>query len=344
MEIGTILNERYQLQATLGTGGMAQVFRALDTMLERPVAVKILKTDVSRDPQAQERFRQEAKAIANLTHPNIVTLHDFGYDQGALFFVMEYLPGSNLKQMIKQKGSYTPFEALPIMIQVCSGLGFAHRTNVVHCDVKPHNVIVTDDRRVKVTDFGIARVIQNTEHEEQVEEVVWGSPLYFAPEQAMGKQPSPASDVYSAGVTFYEMLTGRPPFVAKTAERLARLHIEETPADPRTYAPGIPEELSRVIIKVLSKEPSNRYRNGDQFAAVLRSIYDQTRTSNNLSSPSIKSGRVSARYNSKRDKESIFLDGINWTNFLLALLAVVLVGGLIPFWLAIVLKWVNVLR
>jgi len=344
MKIGTLLNERYQLQTTLGTGGMAQVFRALDITLERPVAVKILKTDVSSDPQAQERFRQEAKAIANLTHPNIVTLHDFGYDQGVLFFVMEYLPGSNLKQLIKQKGAFTAYEALPLMIQVCAGLGFAHRTNVVHCDVKPHNVIVTDDRRVKVTDFGISRVIQSTEHEDQLEEVVWGSPLYFAPEQAMGKQPSPASDVYSAGVTFYEMLTGRPPFVAKTAERLARLHIEEAPADPRVYSPDLPEELSLVILKVLSKEPSNRYRNGDQFATVLRSIYDQTRPLKTA----LPSGKRPARYTTskpdKAAKSSILEEGINWTNFLLGLLAVVLVGGLIPFWLGIVLKWINGFR
>lgn len=344
MEIGTLLNDRYQLQASLGTGGMAQVFRALDVTLERPVAVKVLKTDVSGDQHAQDRFKQEAKSIANLTHPNIVTVHDFGFDQGGLFFVMEYLPGLNLKQLIKQKGFFGVQEALPIMIQVCSGLGFAHRANVVHCDVKPHNVVVTDDRRVKVTDFGIARVVQNNEDENHREEVVWGSPLYFSPEQAMGKAPTPASDVYSAGVTFYEMLTGRPPFVARTAERLARLHIEEPPKDPREFAPDIPEELARVLLKVLDKEPSNRYRSADQFATVLRSIYEQRKSGLARGGVVVATDNPSRRRRNRQPAQAPMMEKINWTNLLLGLLAVVMVGGLIPFWLAIVLKWINILK
>src|SRR5512140_1460133 len=214
-----LLNNRYQLLEPLGTGGMAQVYRARDLMLERFVAIKMLREDYSSDPVVQVRFRQEAKAVANLSHPNIVTVHDFGYDQGKLFIVMEYVPGTNLKVMIDNLGKFSPEDALPIMIQACAGLGYAHRAGIVHCDVKPHNILITPDHRVKVTDFGIARAISGIHPDEQ-NDVVWGSPLYFSPEQAAGQAPSPASDVYSLGVVMYEMLTGRPPFVAKTAERL----------------------------------------------------------------------------------------------------------------------------
>jgi len=184
------LNNRYQIIEPLGTGGMAQVYRARDLMLERFVAIKVLRSDYSSDPDFQIRFRQEAKAAANLSHPNIVTVHDFGYDQGQLFIVMEHVPGTNLKTMIENLGKFSLEDAIPLMVQACAGLGYAHRAGLVHCDVKPHNMLVTPDRRLKVTDFGIARAIAGIHPEEQ-HDVVWGSPLYFAPEQAAGQAPRP---------------------------------------------------------------------------------------------------------------------------------------------------------
>src|SRR6185503_3388868 len=182
MNEGMLLNNRYQLLERLGIGGMADVFRARDLMLERSVAIKILHETYSDDNAFQDRFRQEARAAANLSHPNIVTVHDFGFDQGQLFLVMEYVPGTNLKTMIENLGKFSPDDALPLLVQACAGLGYAHRAGLVHCDVKPHNLLVMPDQRLKVTDFGIARAIAGI-HPDEHNDVVWGSPLYFSPEQ-----------------------------------------------------------------------------------------------------------------------------------------------------------------
>ncbi len=274
-----MLNDRYQLQDTLGTGGMAVVYKARDLMLERNVAVKVLREDFSKDPAFRERFRQEARAAANLSHPNIVTVHDFGLDQGHLFIVMEYMPGTDLKTLIKQKERFSITEALELMIQACGGIGYAHRAGLVHCDVKPHNMLVTPEGRLKVTDFGIARALSTISPDEQ-SDVVWGSPHYFSPEQAGGRPPSPASDVYSLGVILYEMVTGRLPFVASDAAELARMHREDKLVAPRYYNNSIPSALEEIILKVLSKEPSSRYRTADQLGRLLLGLYDLNPDSN----------------------------------------------------------------
>jgi len=159
MSTPSVLNERYQLLESLGNGGMALVYKAKDLMLERNVAVKLLREDYSKDLAFRERFRQEARAAANLTHPNIVTVHDFGLDQGHLFIVMEYVPGDDLKSLIRQKGQFSVQESLELVIQACQGVGYAHRAGLVHCDIKPHNMLVTPEGRLKVTDFGIARAL-----------------------------------------------------------------------------------------------------------------------------------------------------------------------------------------
>jgi serine/threonine-protein kinase len=344
MEQKILLNNRYELLELLGSGGMAQVYKSKDLMLERLVAIKILKPEYSTNPMVQVRFRQEAKAIANLSHPNIVTVHDFGFDQKQLFIVMEYLSGQNLKQLIKKNGYYDPGDALPTMIQICAGLGYAHRAGIVHCDVKPHNVIVTSDHRVKVTDFGIARAISGINPDEQ-NEVIWGSPLYFSPEQAGGKAPSPASDVYSAGVVFYEMLTGRPPFVAKTAESLARLHREAVPGDPALVNEKISPQLNQVILKVLAKEPSSRYRTADQFGKVLTAVYEQEFIQGNIEDP-IRNSKsqiqpsAGGKVHPSSEPEA---KSVDWATLALTLFALLAVGGLFPLWLAIILKWVNII-
>ena len=271
------LNNRYHLLEPLGSGGMAQVYRARDLMLERFVAIKVLRPDFSSDPEFQVRFRQEARAAANLSHPNIVTVHDFGFDQGQLFLVMEYVPGTNLKTMVENLGKFNPDDALPLIVQACAGLGYAHRAGLVHCDVKPHNLMVMPDRRLKVTDFGIARAIASI-HPEEHHDTVWGSPLYFSPEQASGQAPSPASDVYSLGVVMYELLTGKPPFIAKTAEALATMHRQMFAQPPSQLNPAITPELEQIMMKILAKEPAARYRTADQLGRVLMT-FGQTRKS-----------------------------------------------------------------
>jgi serine/threonine protein kinase len=368
-----LLNNRYHLLEPLGSGGMAQVYRARDLMLERFVAIKVLRPDYSGDAAFQVRFRYEARAAANLSHPNIVTVHDFGFDQGQLFLVMEYVPGTNLKKMIENLGKFSPDDAIPLMAQACAGLGYAHRAGLVHCDVKPHNLLVMPDHRLKVTDFGIARAIAGIRPDEQ-NDVVWGSPLYFSPEQASGQAPSPASDVYSLGVVMYEMLTGNPPFVARTAETLAAMHREMSPQPPSDLNPAITPELEQIMMKVLAKEPSARYRTADQLGRVLMT-FGQARQSRavaltpelpeagetpvlgtrseNVPQPPIPTLPVRQPTTTMRvgepahrasdeplldDEETLDID---WVTIGLQLLVFLSVGGLIPFWIFIYLRLVN---
>ena len=331
MEEPKILNKRYQLLEPLGKGGMAVVYRARDLMLERLVAVKVLREDYSGDAAFQERFRQEAKAAANLSHPNIVTMHDFGLDNGQLFLVMEYVPGTDLKMLIKQRGRFSPEEAVPLLIQACAGIGYAHRAGLVHCDVKPQNMLVTPDMRLKVADFGIARALASIHPEEQ-SDVVWGSPQYFAPEQASGAAPSPASDVYSLGVIMYEMLTGSLPFQATTATDLARLHIEEDPPLLSEMVPEISPTLEQILSKVLSKEPSQRYRTADQLGRVLLNF------GNARSAPALVLTPEAAPETGTTPAEKAIPTlpppaEIDWSSVGLGLVALVAVLGLIPFWM-----------
>ena len=324
-----LLNNRYLILEQLGKGGMAIVYRARDTMLERSVALKVLREDYSRDPAFLERFRQEARAAANLSHPNIVTVHDVGLDNGQLFIVMEYIPGTDLKTLIKQRGRFTAEEALPLLVQACAGVGYAHRSGLVHCDIKPQNMLVTPDMRLKVTDFGIARVL-STIHPQEQSDVIWGSPQYFSPEQATGSAPSPASDVYSLGVIMYEMLTGSLPFRADTAAELARLHVEEEPVPVAELLPDIPPALEKILTKVLAKEPSQRYRTADQLGRVLLN-FGNARYSPVLSLtpeaaavPAVSPAPVPAPETGP---------GIDWASVGLGLAALVAVLGLVPFWL-----------
>ena len=263
-----LLNNRYQLEKKLGSGGMATVYLARDMTLERSVAIKILRSDYSEDSAFRERFRQEAKAAANLSHSNIVTIHDFGLDHNRLFIIMENVPGTTLKDLIDKRGRLSIDEAISLIVQACAGIGYAHRAGLVHCDIKPHNILVSPDKRVKVTDFGIARALASIHPGEQTD-IVWGSPQYFSPEQAAGNAPSPASDVYGLGVILYEMVTGQLPFTAKTSVELAQMHRQAAPKPPGQINPAISPNLEHIILKVLSKEPTARYRTADQFGRVL---------------------------------------------------------------------------
>jgi serine/threonine-protein kinase len=317
---------------------MADVLHARDLNLQRDVALKLLRDTLIADPAFQARFLQEARDAANLTHPNIVTIYDFGHDSDRYFLVMEYMPGTDLKTLIRRRVKLSVEEAVDIMIQICAGIGYAHRAGIVHCDLKPHNVLVAEDGRVKVTDFGIARALASIEPEEG-SEIVWGSPKYSAPEQSAGEAPSPASDVYSLGVMFFEMLAGRPPFDAADAAQMAAMHQTYPPPSPRQLNPEIPAVLDQIILKVLSKEPAARYRTADQMGRVLIAFAPDRE-------PASVAAHIPEPEPARHDPEAFTAPlpadedtGFDWWAILLALIAFIAVGGLIPLWLWVCLLY-----
>ncbi|MFN8564190.1 MAG: protein kinase [Anaerolineae bacterium] len=250
----TVLNGRYRLVAQQGSGGMAVIYKAVDQALGRTVAIKILRPSLTNDPAFLARFRNEARSVANLAHPNIVTVHDVGSDGPTHYIVMEFVEGTDLKRIIKADGALPIDRAINLAIQICGGIGFAHRAGLVHADVKPQNILVTKDDVVKVTDFGIAQALSDAQPGEK-QQVVWGSPHYFAPEQARGEKPTPASDVYSIGIVIFEMLTGRLPYTGANQQELALAHIRERIPTVIEFNPNVPESLSRIVYKTMSKEP-----------------------------------------------------------------------------------------
>jgi len=331
-----VLSGRYELLERLGAGGMAYVYRALDRNLQREVAIKILRESLIDDPSFQSRFLQEARSAANLTHPNIVTIHDFGHDQERYFLVMEYIGGTDLKTLIHQQGQLELNEAVDLMIQISSGVGYAHRAGLVHCDLKPQNVLVTHDGRAKITDFGIARALSTIRPDEH-SDIVWGSPIYFSPEQSAGDPPSPSSDVYALGVMFFEMLTGRPPFEGTHPTDLAELHQIAPPPLPRDLNPLIPKTIEDIILKVLSKEPSARYRTADQLCRVLKTFSTLPQVTT-VSRPSFEPPIIHYPHETQ-PKVSFFTDRIDWIAVFLGLIAFLALGGLIPLWLWVCLLY-----
>lgn len=336
---GRLLNKRYQLLERLGSGGMALLYRARDTLLGRYVAIKVLREDQAHNADFDRQFQNEARAAANLSHPNIVTVYDYGIDDGQSFIVMELVPGTDLKSLLRKRGRFSVDEGIPLMAQACAGIGYAHRAGLVHCDVKPHNMLVTPDSRLKVTDFGIARALATLNPAERTD-VVWGSPQYYSPEQAAGHAPSPASDVYSLGVVTYELLTGTLPFTASTAEELAHLHLEAKPIPPSEYVPDIPEALEEIILKVLSKEPSARYRTADQLGRVLMKFGTQRNLPAVPPSPVAQPEpppdfvwEEAPQVNLTTSAAAAEPIDVDWISVGLGLLALIAVGGLIPFWM-----------
>jgi serine/threonine-protein kinase len=283
-----VLNDRYKLLERIGSGGMSVVYRAQDLLLGRIVAVKMLHESFSSDEDFLRRFRQEAYSAASLQQPNIVTVHDIGQDGHAQYIVMEYVNGRTLKQIIRQynnDGQLMPtIRFLDLTIQICDGVGYAHRANLVHCDVKPQNVLVTHDDRIKVADFGIARAMSEASQQIQEDEM-WGTPQYFSPEQAAGEPPTPASDVYAIGIIMFEMLTGHLPFTAESATALALKHIQEKPPKVGDINPVLPEQLELIVDKVLAKEPAGRYRTAGQLGRVLTSYRSSSQAETGPFSP-----------------------------------------------------------
>jgi serine/threonine-protein kinase len=264
----TILNGRYLLVAQQGSGGMSVIYKAVDRALGRNVAIKILRPSLTRDPSFLEKFRNEARAVANLSHPNVVTVYDVGSDGPTHYIVMELIEGQDLKKIIKSQGALPVDRALKLAVQMCAGIGYAHRSGLVHADVKPQNILVTSTDIIKVTDFGIAQALSDTQPQQRAE-VVWGSPHYFAPEQARGEQPTPMSDVYAIGIVMFEMLTGKLPYAGVNQQDLALAHIREPIPNLSNLNPAIPDRISKMVYRAMSKDPRDRFRDADQLGNVL---------------------------------------------------------------------------
>jgi beta-lactam-binding protein with PASTA domain/predicted Ser/Thr protein kinase len=263
-----IYNGRYELRNQVARGGTAQVYLARDLLLDRPVALKVLFPELSADSSFVDRFRREAQAAANLSHPNIVPVFDWGESERTYFIVMEYVDGQALSTIIRGQAPLPPMRAAAIAADIAKALSYAHRHGVVHRDVKPGNVLLTRDGQVKVTDFGIARAIGADDNVTQTG-LVMGTATYFSPEQAQGFGVDGRSDVYSLGVVLYEMVTGGPPFTADTPVAIAYKHVSESPVLPRELEPRIPEQLEAVILHALAKQPADRYATAEDFHADL---------------------------------------------------------------------------
>ncbi len=273
VETPRIYSGRYELTHLIARGGMAQVYRAMDRQLERPVALKVLFPELSVDRTFVERFRREAQAAANLSHPNIVPVFDWGEDDGSYFIVMEYVEGRPLSAVLRDPQRLSPRQIATIGAGVAAALAFAHRHGVVHRDVKPGNVLITPDGDVKVTDFGIARAM-NTEESLTQTGAVMGTAAYFSPEQAEGKGVDARSDIYSLGVVLYEMAVGRPPFTGDSPVAVASKHVRDMPVLPREANPSVPPALEAVIMKAMAKDPDDRYGSAEELRADLLRFAD----------------------------------------------------------------------
>lgn len=265
---GSYLINRYEIIMKIGSGGMADVYKAKDHVLNRLVAIKVLKQEYSTDATFVKKFRVEAQSAAGLSHPNIVNVYDVGEDNGVYFIVMELVQGITLKNYIDMKGKLDIREALNISVQIASGLSAAHENRIIHRDIKPQNIIMSRDGKVKVTDFGIAKVADST----TVTTTAAGTVHYISPEQARGGYSDERSDIYSLGITMYEMVTGRVPFEGETNVAVALMHIQSEITPPRQLEPSIPVSFEKIILKCTQKKPERRYASARELIADLRKV------------------------------------------------------------------------
>jgi len=254
---GQKINDRYEIIRSVGEGGMANVYLARDIILDRNVAIKILRGDLAGDEKFVRRFQREALSASSLSHPNIVEMYDVGEDNGTYYIVMEYVDGMTLKQLIKKRGEISISEAIDIMLQITDGIKEAHDSYIIHRDLKPQNILIQDNGEIKITDFGIAMALNSTQLTQT--NSVMGSVHYLPPEQASGKGATIKSDVYSMGILFYELLTGKLPFKGENAVEIALKHMKNDIPSVREIDDSIPQSVENIIIKATAKNPKNRY-------------------------------------------------------------------------------------
>lgn len=254
---GQKINDRYEIIKSIGEGGMANVYLGYDTILDRNVAIKVLRGDLANDEKFVRRFQREALSASSLSHPNIVAMYDVGEDDGLYYIVMEYIEGKTLKQLLKKRGSLTLSEAIDIMLQLTDGMAHAHDSYIVHRDLKPQNIMIQDDGQIKITDFGIAMALNSTQLTQT--NSVMGSVHYLPPEQAAGKGTTIKSDIYSMGIIFYELLTGQLPFKGDSAVEIALKQMKEPLPDVHKLNNDIPQSIENIILKATAKNPKNRY-------------------------------------------------------------------------------------
>ena len=272
---GQKINDRYQIIKSIGEGGMANVYLAYDTILDRDVAVKVLRGDLADDEKFVRRFQREALNASSLSHPNIVEVYDVGDDNGQYFIVMEYIEGKNLKDLLKKRGKLTVPEVVDIMTQIADGLSVAHDSYIIHRDIKPQNIMILENGMVKITDFGIAMAMNATQLTQT--NSVMGSVHYLPPEQASGKGSTLKSDIYSMGILMYELLTGNLPYRGDNAVEIALKHLKEPLPSIRDELPDIPQAVENVILKSAAKNPKNRYNDARAMYEDLKTCLDESR-------------------------------------------------------------------
>ena len=272
---GQKINDRYQIIKSIGEGGMANVYLAYDTILDRDVAVKVLRGDLSNDEKFVRRFQREALNASSLSHPNIVEVYDVGEDNGQYFIVMEYIEGKNLKDLLKKRGKLTTSEVVDIMSQISDGLSVAHDSYIIHRDIKPQNIMILENGLVKITDFGIAMAMNATQLTQT--NSVMGSVHYLPPEQASGKGSTLKSDIYSIGILMYELLTGKLPYRGENAVEIALKHLKEPLPSIRDELPDLPQSVENVILKAAAKNPKNRYNDAREMYEDLKTCLDESR-------------------------------------------------------------------
>lgn len=336
--IGTVINNRYKLLTNIGGGGMAEVYKAMDLKVNREVAVKILRQQYVNDTEFVKRFRREAHSVASLSHENLVTIYDVGEENEIYYIVMEYVEGSTLKELIQHKGSLPVEEALDIAKKIADALEHAHQHNIVHRDIKPHNILIGKHGEVKVTDFGIARAISQATITHTGS--VLGSVHYLSPEQAKGGYTSEKSDLYSLGVVLYEMVTGSLPFSGESPISVVLKHLQENFIYPREIDPTIPQSVENIIIKALVKDPNKRYASANEMLKDLDTALDPDRIAeprlmieNDLFDddrtmviPAIFEDADGTSYQSRKDKKSNLSGKLKIGLILLLIFAFGLVG------------------
>ncbi len=277
---GQKINDRYQIIKSIGEGGMANVYLAYDTILDRNVAVKVLRGDLAQDEKFVRRFQREALSASSLTHPNIVEVYDVGEDNGSYYIVMEYIEGKHLKELLKKRGKLTLPEVIDIMMQICDGMAVAHDSYIIHRDIKPQNIMILDSGLVKITDFGIAMALNSTQLTQT--NSVMGSVHYLPPEQASGKGSTIQSDIYSMGILMFELLTGSLPFKGDNAVEIALKQLKEPIPDLKSIIPDIPNSIVNIIRRATAKNPKNRYNDAREMLDDIKTSMDDSRVNEKI--------------------------------------------------------------